>query len=135
MTWAGKKGRPPLGTLEPGQQVRVRLSSNDSRRRPPEECYLPAVVRKVARVWVELERVGDGYPREWRMRRDKQHEGSTYSGSNASFATLEQHAWDITHTWALGVLRENGIRLDPGSRWVDREVELADMISKAVRDA
>jgi hypothetical protein len=132
MALATRKGRPALGTLEPGQDVIVKLSPNDSRRRPREECYLPGRVRKVARVWIEIERVGDtGWPKEWRMRRDVQHEGSTYSGSNASFATLEQHAWDETYTWASGVLSAAGIRLDPGSPWRDREIELADLISKA----
>lgn len=126
--------RPALGTLGPGQEVMVRLSPNDSRRKPPEECYIPAKVRSVARVWVELERVGEGWPREWRMRRDVQHQGTQYSGSNASFATLEQHAWDETQDWARGVLRDNGIDLRTDSPWRGREIELADLLAKAVRD-
>jgi hypothetical protein len=131
MTTATRKDRPALGTLEPGQDVIVKLSPNDSRRKAPEDCYIAARVRKAARVWVELERVGDGYPREWRMRRDVQHEGSTYSGSNASFATLDQHQWDITRQWANGVLREAGIDLRSDSPWRGREIELADLLSKA----
>lgn len=126
--------RPALGTLTPGQEVMVQLSHNDSRRKLPEERYVPATVRKAARMWVELERVGDGWPREWRMRRDRQDEGSQYSGSNASFATMDQHAWDETDRWARGVLRDQGIDLRRESPWIGREIELADLISKAVRD-
>lgn len=123
--------RPDLGELTPGQPVMVRRSPNDSRGRKPEDRYIPAVVVKAARVWVDLERLGTGWPQSWRMRRDTQDEGTQYSGSNASFATMEQHAWDETQIWARGVLEENGIRLDHRSRWDGREIELADLISKA----
>lgn len=136
MATVTKAGRPALGTLEPGQDVIVRKSPNDSRRQPPEDRFIPARVVSVARVWVELERVGDeGWPKGWRMRKDTQHEGSQYSGSNASFATLEQHAWDETDMWARGVLAEAGIDLRHGSPWRGREIELADLISKGTPDA
>jgi hypothetical protein len=129
--------RPELGELKVGQEVMVRRSPNDMRgRRPASERYIPAVITKVARVWIEIERTcGD---REklpswsiyrWRMRQDSQDEGTQFTGSNASFATLEQHAWDQTRNWAFEVLSENGIRLDMDSPWRDREVELADLIT------
>lgn len=129
--------RPKLGDLEPGQKVMVRRSSLDQRGRKPEDRYVPAVVVKAARVWVELKRAdlpesALGH-RHWRMRRDTQDEATQYSGSNASFATLDQHEWDKARNWAHGVLQENGIRLDHSSPWRGREVELADMISHAAR--
>jgi hypothetical protein len=126
--------RPALGKLEVGQEVIVRRAPNDMRRRPDSERYIPAVVTKVGRVWAEMEKPGSGewsiY--RWRMRMDDQHEGSDYSGSNASFATPEQHAYDETVTWARGYLKDQGIRLEPRSVWADREVELADLLSKGV---
>jgi hypothetical protein len=128
--------RPELGELKPGQEVIVRRSSNDTRGRDPEENYIPAVITKVARVWIELEKPGvaEWHTRRWRMRRDTQDEGSQYSGSNASFATREQHEWDMTRAWAFGVLRDNGIRLDYDSVWTGREQELADLISKGEKN-
>jgi hypothetical protein len=63
------------------------------------------------------------------MRRDTQDEGTQYSGNNDRFLTLEQHAWEETRNWALGVLAENGIDLRHGSAWCGREIELADMIT------
>lgn len=126
--------RPELGDLKPGQRVMVRRSANDQRGRKPEDRYIPAVVVKAARVWVELDRVeGRGYPSTWRMRRDTQDEGSNYSGSNASFATLDQHEWDKARDRAFRILQDNGIRLDSSSLWRGREVELADLIDKGER--
>jgi hypothetical protein len=129
-----KKARPELGKLEPGQRVIVRRSPNDMRGRPAEERYIPAVVTKVGRVWVDLEGTErrtqwSGLP-TWRMRMDRQDEGTQYSGSNASFATLDQHAWDETRDWALATLRDHGIDLRHDSPWRGREIELADHLSK-----
>lgn len=121
--------RPKLGELEPGQRVMVRRSYNDMRSRPPEERYIPAVVVKAARVWIELERA-DGLRGSWRMRRDTQDEGTQYSGSNARFLTVEQHAWEETRDWADSVLRDNGITLDARSPWRGREIQLADLLAK-----
>lgn len=126
--------RPELGELTPGQPVMVRRSAIDNRGRKPEDRYIPAVVVKAARVWVDLERSGDGWPQSWRMRRDTQSEASDYSGSDASFATMDQHAWDETHTRAQDLLKENGIRVEFGSIWKGREIELADLISKASKE-
>jgi hypothetical protein len=72
---------------------------------------------------------------KWRMRMDDQHEGSDYSGSNASFASKDQHAWDETLYWARGVLKEAGLRIEPRSPWADREVELADIITGSGQSA
>lgn len=121
-----------MGKLEVGQKVMVRRSPNDSRGRAPEDQYVPAVVTKVGRVWVDLRRsdlpenaLGFG---TWRMRIDTQNQASKYSGSNASFATLDQHAWDQTRAWAFGVLKEHGLRVDHGTKWYGREIELAETL-------
>ena len=78
----------------------------------------------------DLERVGDGWPKTWRMRRDTQNEGSQYSGSNSRFLTMDQHAWEETQTWALAVLQDHGIDLRSNSPWRGREIELADILAK-----
>jgi len=124
-----RKGRPELGELAVGQDVIVYLSSNDSRRKTRDQTRVPARVTKAARVWIELERVGDGYPKTWRMRRDVQGEGTQYPGSNAHFATKEQYEWDETAAWAHGILREQGITVEHRSPWKNREIELADLIA------
>lgn len=120
---------PALGKLKPGQQVMVRRSMNDRRGRTPEDQYIPAVVTKVGRVWAEMERSGGGFLYRWRMRMDTQDQGTPYSGSNANFLTMEQHAWRETLDRALAVLRLNGITLQYESVWIGREVELANLIA------
>lgn len=129
--------RPPLGELEAGQPVMVRRSAGHMRGRPVEDRYIPAVVVKAARVWVEIAMSDVDLPTwslyRWRMRRDTQNEGASYSSGNASFATLDQHSWDEAMDRARGVLAENGINLERDSLWRGREVELADMISKGER--
>jgi hypothetical protein len=123
--------RPKLGELEPGHPVMVRRSPNDMRRRPPEERYIPARVVKAARVWIDLESTDERqFLLTWRMRRDTQDEASQYISYNASFATLDQHAWDQTREWALATLRDHGIDLLRQSPWRGREIELADLLSK-----
>ena len=110
-------------------------SPNDMRRRSPEERYIPAVVVKAARVWIELKAAEDVPDSKrwmtWRMRRDTQDEATQYSGSNNRFVTLDQHAWEETRSWARAVLRDNGIDLRGDSPWRNREVELADILAKA----
>jgi hypothetical protein len=128
--------RPELGKLTVGQPVVVRRSSNDMRGRDYKDRYIPARVAKIGRVWVDLERSdlyssASGY-HVWRMRMDRQDEASQYPGSNASFATLDQHEWDKTQTWAYGFLRDNRVDILPGSPWRGREVELADLVSGMV---
>lgn len=107
----------------------IRRSANDIRGRKPEDRYIPALVSNVARVWVEL-KATDGRG-TWRMRRDTQDEGSQYTGSNASFLTMDQHAWTETRNWAESVLRDSGIDLRLNSPWRGREVELADILVTA----
>lgn len=122
--------RPELGKLEQGQQVMVRRSLNDSRGRMLEDRYIPARVTKVGRVWVTLEATTHPHRGIWRMRLDTQDEGTKYSGSNASFLTMDQHAWDETRDWALATLRDHGIDLRSDSPWRGREIELADHLAK-----
>jgi hypothetical protein len=112
--------------------VIVYRSPNDMRRRDPEDRTIPAVVVKAARVWATLSATEKII--EWRMRRDTQREDTPYSGSNASFATIEQFEWDETRRWAFGFLREQGITIESHSLWRDREVELADIISAGLKD-
>lgn len=125
-----KRTRPELGELTPGQPVMVRRSPNDMRGRKPEDRYIPAVVVKAARVWVDLEGTEEIWKRTWRMRRDTQDEGTQYSVSNARFLTLEQHAWQETRDWALAVLQEHGLTVESRSPWRGREIELADLLAK-----
>ena len=129
------EARPGLGELKPGQKVMVYRSHNDMRNRPAEERAIPSEVVKVARVWIDIQKSGENLAQwsiyRWRMRRDTQDEATQYSGSNAQFATLDQYAWDETRRWAMGYLQENGLRVERGTRWYGREVELADIISKA----
>jgi hypothetical protein len=124
--------KPETGELTKDQPVIVYRSANDMRGRKPEDRAIPARIVKANRVWIELTRsdlpesaIGH---QTWRMRRDSMDEGTQYSGSNARFVTIEQHEWHETRAWALGFLRENGIRIERGT-WYDREVELADIIS------
>lgn len=128
-----RKTRPPLGELKPGQKVMVRRSANDMRRRPAEDRYIPAHVVKVGRVWATIAATEKVI--EWRMRMDVQNEASPYSGSDSSFLTLEQYAWEETRTWALGVLGAMKIDILPGSPWRGREVELADLLTRATQAA
>lgn len=123
--------RPELGELTVGQPVMVRRSPNDMRGRKAEDRYIPATVVKVARVWVTLEGQEPGWrtPRQWRMRLDTQDEGTQYSGMNASFLTMDQHAWTETRDWARAVLKDHGITLDMRSPWCGREIELADLLT------
>jgi hypothetical protein len=124
--------RPELGELKPGQKVMVYRSPNDMRNRKPEEKAIPAVIVKASRVWIEIEKPGveSWSVNRWRMRRDTQDEGTQFSGSDYRFVTLEQHEWNETRTWALGVLKDHGLSVEPRSRWAGREAELADILAK-----
>lgn len=127
-----------MGKLWIGQRVMVRRSSNDSRGRKPEDTYIPAVVVKVGRVWVALESERFGQsprPCVWRMRMDTQDEGNRqYPQGNASFATFEQHEWDMAKREAFQSLRNYGIELNATSWWRGREIELAEIINTAVSE-
>lgn len=128
--------RPALGELTVGQPVMVRRSPNDMRGRKGADRYIPARVTKVARVWVTIESTEDSRyrPAVWRMRLDTQDEGTQYSGLNASFLTMDQHAWTETRDWALTVLKDHGIDLRSNSPWRGREIELADILAKVGQD-
>ena len=102
-------------------------------RRDATSQFIPAVVTKIGRVWVDL-KAAESAPdlqrwMTWRMRMDTQNEATEYSQLDASFATLEQHAWDETLTWARGVLKDQGLRVERDSTWFGREIELADVLS------
>lgn len=122
--------KPELGELTVGQSVMVRRSPNDMHRRKGEDRYIPATVVKTARVWVDLEGMEETWKRTWRMRRDTQDEGTQYSGSNASFLTMDQHAWEETRSWALATLKDHGLTVESCSPWRGREIELADHLAK-----
>lgn len=124
-----KSTKPELGELTPGQKVMVRRSYNDSRNRKPEDLYIPATIVKAARVWIEI-RASEG-SRTWRMRRDTQDERSQYSGNDHRFLTMEQYDWEVTRTWARGVLQEYGIDLRSDSLLKGSEVKLAELISRS----
>lgn len=126
-----------MGTLSIGQRVMIRRSYNDARGRKPEDMYIPAVVAKVGRRYVELEGSRPNphsNPLRWRMLMSAQRQVSDYSGSNASFATLEQHEWDMAEREAFQSLRNHGIELNATSWWRGREIELAEIIDTAVSE-
>jgi hypothetical protein len=125
--------RPPLpDTLTPDMPVWVRRSPNGMRRRTSDEHYIEARIVKAARVWVEIEAVGEGplNRQTWRMRRDTQDEATQYSDSDASFLTEEQYRWQRRLDNARAYLSEQGIRVEEGP-WRDREVALADVLRTA----
>lgn len=126
--------RPELGELTAGQDVIVVRSPNDQLGRKPEEWYISARIVKASRVWIEIERA-DLQPsqlghRTWRMRRDTQAEGSSFSGGNARFRTLQQHAWREAQWQARQVLAAQGIGVGIASPWSGREAELVDAIER-----
>lgn len=124
--------RPELGKLTVGQKVVVYRSPDDMRGRKKSDREIPAHVAKIGRTWVQLNRDDhpDFFPSDWRMRMDVQNEATQYGGSNASFATLEQHAWDEANRWGCQMLTENGITLEFRSPWRGQEHVLADLILK-----
>lgn len=130
--------RPELpATLPPGTPVWVRRSPNSTGRRDPAARYVEARVVSAARVWITIERA-DLPPKAlghqtWRMRRDTQDEATQYTGSNASFLTVEQYRWDRRLEAAQAVLTEQGISIDRTGPWYGRTVELADILTNALR--
>jgi hypothetical protein len=118
--------RPELGDIRPGDEVYLRRSNNDMRRRDRSELYIRATVATVARVWITIE--AEGRYKPYRMRRDSQDEGTQYSGSNWSFVTPEQRRWDDRRHEGRTYLDEQGIKLSIGSPWEGREAELAEAV-------
>lgn len=99
----------------------------DGYRRGPDR----GTVVKVGRVWIEI--LPEGWPagRTRRFRLDTQTDGSEI-GTPARFYTLDQWAERERRVEADRFLREQGIRIETGSRWHGREVELASLLRKAV---
>ena len=121
-----------MGSVAQGDRVMVVRSMNDMRRRPSNECYIPATVTKAARVWLELEEVTPvgRYPRTWRMRRDTQKDGSQYPGSSERFVTMDQYRAEVAQHEARAFLSGQGITVEHSSPWRGREVELANILHK-----
>lgn len=128
-----RQNRPTLGKLEPGQEVVVRLPFAASRGRDWHARHVPARVAIANRVWIDL--VSADGRLKWRMRRDSQDEGSSYSQTNASFATLEQHEWDAAQHHACALIKKHGITLAYDSPWRGREIELADLLVRSTVEA
>jgi hypothetical protein len=130
--------RPPLGKLAVGDPVFVILSSNLHRGATREQRTHEAVVTEVRRVWCVLTETGRDrpFPRTWKMRLDDQDEGDRmYPQNNDRFVTPEQHAYETALYEARAYLREQGVRLEPRSPWVGREVQLAAVLRTPVLDA
>lgn len=133
--------RPEAGELVVGQDVVVRLSTNQGRYLPVEKRFVSARITNLGRVWIDLESVERNPHRQdspaevWRMRRDTQDEGNLgYSHRNARFATLDQHVYDIRRDQAIEFLREQGIDLNWRGPWSsdDMRLKLADIIRTAI---
>lgn len=96
---------------------------------------VPARIMKVARIWMDVESVDKRFPLHWRIRKDTLDEGDrNYSQGNARLYTLELWAERERGQNAHAFLAEQGIRLDVDSPWRQREIELADLIRKAITD-
>ncbi len=122
--------RPPLPKLAPGDEVIViespYRSSSEHR----------AKVTKVARVWIDLEEIGDRpYPRHWRMRVDTQNESTARRGG-CRFSTPEQHEWDQRLADAYKRIRAHGVVVEFHSPWhaPERRMLLADLLDQHKED-
>lgn len=94
-----------------------------------------ARITRVARVWMDVESTGSGFPSYWRIRKDTRDEGSKdYPQGNARLYTLEQWAEHLRGREARAFLKEQGIELRLTSPWNGRETELAELIRKAITD-
>lgn len=87
---------------------------------------MEATVTKVGRVWIETNHLD-------KFRLDTQTNGSNY-GDAPRFWTMEQWAERFKRNEACKFLREQGINVArfSGSPWWGREVELAEIIRKAI---
>jgi hypothetical protein len=120
--------RPALGKVAVGDRLLVIPATYNNRmKQEPVE----AVVTKVARVWVEMERSdGNGFrPTTWRLRLDTQHDGAD-SNYRTRFLTPEQHAWEEQTRMARVTLFDAGITLNGATPWRDEErlLALADFV-------
>lgn len=82
-------------------------------------------VVKVARVWIDVHREGQGWG--WRFRLDSQTDGSG-TGSAPHFYTLDQWAQLQREISAGQYLRAQGISVEFGSAWRGRMIELAGLV-------
>jgi hypothetical protein len=121
--------RPDPGKITVGQSVMVCRGYNDRRGRSFGGRYIPAVVTKVGRVWVDIACEDDYSPRQWRMRMDTQSEQSGYTGRDGSFLTMEQYEWEKDHDWAISVIKSHGLEVNRLSPWLYRKIELARILS------
>lgn len=86
---------------------------------------MEATVTKVGRVWIETNHLD-------KFRLDTQTNGSDY-GDAPRFWTMEQWAERLKRNEACKFLGEQGIDVRfSGSPWRGREVELAEIIRKAI---
>lgn len=116
--------KPELGKVAVGDRLLVIARRQAHRDEDPVE----AEVTKVARVWIELQAVGDR--RTWRMRLDTRTDGSE-CGYPTRFATREQYAIEQRADAAEKYLRTVRACPDPGSPWFndpDRLLALANFI-------
>lgn len=111
-----------------GDEVFVRPASYG---RGSARNLIPARVTKVARVWLEIERMDDTplVKATWRMRRDTQSEGGGYS-IDARFVTPEQAEQEKQLNVADATLKAHGIDIRYESPWrsPSRRIALAAAI-------
>ncbi len=88
-------------------------------------------VVKVGRVWIEVQPDGSRPGHAYRFRLDTQTDGSQYA-SSSRFYTLDQWAERERQNDASKFLSDQGIRIDFGSAWRGREVELVNLIRSAL---
>lgn len=119
---------PPELKVAEGDLVKV-LEPTYSRR-SPDHVYDARVV-KVARAWITLQEItedGRVGPREWRMRKDKQDDG-TDSNYRKQFRTLEQYEVEKRQAAVYAYLREQGLDTHAGP-WAsdERRLVLANLL-------
>jgi hypothetical protein len=91
-------------------------------------------VVKIGRVWIEVQPEGWTTGRTLRFRLDNQTDGSQYPSSQR-FYTLGQWAENQRQVAASEFLSDQGIRVEHGSLWRGREVELANLLRTASKPA
>lgn len=109
-----------MKTFKKGQQVLVVEGYGSGRRNP-----VNGVVVKVGRVWCEILREGRHDPEKFRM--DSQDTGSGFA-SDPRFYTFAQWEQLQLTTKAVDFLRAQGISINIGSPWRNRETELAKLL-------
>ena len=116
--------RPALGEIRVGDEVFV-FAGHYGRKQP---VPVLAHIAKIGRVWLDIDAASSR--RTWRMRKDTQNEGSTYS-HQARFLTAAQMEWWERLNDADTFLREQGIMTsisEHGWHKPSGRVRLADLI-------